>query len=226
MTALISLKEVTKSYRSGELDVPVLRGIDLTIDHGEYLVVMGRSGSGKSTLMNILGCLDRPSSGRYELDGNEVHALDDDALSMIRGKTIGFVFQSFHLLRSMTLLENVALPMTYQSVDNALRFERARDLLERVGLGHRVEHRPNQVSGGERQRTAIARALVNQPSLLLADEPTGNLDSKAQASILELFRELHREMGVTIVIVTHDPQLAQAGDRVVYVSDGRVVDQA
>jgi putative ABC transport system ATP-binding protein len=202
----------------------VLRGIDLSVHAGEYVAIMGRSGAGKSTLMNILGCLDRATSGRYVLDGHDVGELDDDALSGVRGRTIGFVFQSFHLLRSRTIVENVELPMEYQDVPPAEREQRARDLLERVGLGHRLDHYPQQLSGGERQRVAIARSLSNQPRLLLADEPTGNLDTAAQCRILELFAQLQEETGVTMVMVTHDEAIGEAAQRCVIVSDGLVLE--
>ena len=221
---LVRLTAITKTYRAGEVDVPVLRGIDLTIDAGAHVAIMGRSGSGKSTLMNILGCLDQPSSGHYVLDGRDVSGLPDDAVSAIRGRTIGFVFQQFHLLPGRTVLENVELPMEYQEVPADERRARAAALLERVGLGHRLRHRPHQLSGGERQRVAIARSLANRPRLLLADEPTGALDSKASAVILDLFAELHAETGVTLVVVTHDDAVGAAAQRRVHVSDGRVVE--
>jgi putative ABC transport system ATP-binding protein len=222
--ALIRLEGVTRVYRNGDVEVPVLRGIDLSIEAGEYVAIMGRSGAGKSTLMNVLGCMDRPTGGKYWLDGHDVGALDDDALSRVRGKTIGFVFQAFHLLKGLTIVENVELPMEYQGVPASQRRARAEELLRRVGLGHRLEHHPQKLSGGERQRVAIARALSNQPRLLLADEPTGNLDSAAQKNILALFEELRRETGVTLVIVTHDPALGEAAERCVVVSDGKVLE--
>jgi len=220
---LIELRGVTKIYNSGEVEVPVLRGVDLTIERGEHVAIMGRSGAGKSTLMNIIGCMDRPSAGSYRLDGQVLGELDDDGLSAIRGRTVGFVFQSFHLLRGLTVVENVELPMAYQHAPRAARRERAVALLERTGLGHRLEHRPHQLSGGERQRVAIARALVNLPSVLLADEPTGNLDSRARANVLQLFDELHRELGITLIIVTHDPEIGAAAKRLVEIADGRIV---
>jgi putative ABC transport system ATP-binding protein len=221
---IVRLEGVTRTYRNGEVEVPVLRGIDLRIEAGEYVAIMGRSGAGKSTLMNILGCLDRATSGRYVLDGRDVGGLGDDALSQVRGQTIGFVFQSFHLLQSRTIVENVELPMEYQRVPAAEREARAKDLLVRVGLGHRLGHYPQQLSGGERQRVAIARSLANRPRLLLADEPTGNLDSAAQAKILSLFEELQRETGVTMIMVTHDEAIGEAARRRVLVSDGQVVE--
>jgi putative ABC transport system ATP-binding protein len=221
---VIQLNGVTKTYLAGKVEVPALRGIDLVVEAGECLAVMGRSGSGKSTLMNILGCLDQPSSGSYRLDGQEVNELDDDALSSFRGRTIGFVFQAFHLLRGVSVLQNVALPMDYQQVARREQHQRAADLLAKVGLGDRLLHRPNELSGGERQRVAIARALANRPRVLLADEPTGNLDSQAQARILDLFHRLHAETGVTLIMVTHDPAVARTAQRAVYISDGRVVE--
>ena len=220
--ALIALSEITKTYQLGEVDVPVLRGINLEIDYGEYVSIMGRSGSGKSTLMNIVGCLDQPTAGSYRLEGREVETLDDDELSDLRGRTVGFVFQSFHLLKNLTVLQNVELPMEYQGIVPSARRLKAASLLERVGLGHRLEHRPNQLSGGERQRVAVARALANDPSLLLADEPTGNLDSRAREAILGLFDELHRETNVTLVVVTHDPAIAERTPRVIRIADGKV----
>jgi putative ABC transport system ATP-binding protein len=222
---VIQLNGVTKTYLAGKVEVPALRGIDLVVEAGECLAVMGRSGSGKSTLMNILGCLDQPSSGSYRLDGQEVNELDDDALSSFRGRTIGFVFQAFHLLRGVSVLQNVALPMDYQQVARREQHQRAADLLAKVGLGDRLLHRPNELSGGERQRVAIARALANRPRVLLADEPTGNLDSQAQARILDLFHRLHAETGVTLIMVTHDPAVARTAQRAVYISDGRVVEE-
>jgi putative ABC transport system ATP-binding protein len=224
MTPLITLSRVTKTYHTDEVPVPVLYGIDLEVRVGEYVAVMGRSGSGKSTLMNIIGCMDRPSSGSYLLSGAHVEHLSDDQLSALRGKTIGFVFQSFHLLKGLSVIENVELPMEYQRVPARRRHRRAIELLEQVGLAHRLTHHPGQLSGGERQRVAIARALVNQPSLLLADEPTGNLDSQAQKQILALFSGLQRETKLTTILVTHDPLVGQQADRIVQVSDGRVVE--
>lgn len=222
MSPLIELSGITKTYRTGEVDVPVLRGIDLQIHRGEQVVIMGRSGSGKSTLMNILGCLDQPTGGQYTLDGHAVAGLDDDAVSRIRGQLIGFVFQAFHLLKGRSVVENVELPLEYQAIDPAIGRERAIALLERVGLGHRLFHRPNQLSGGERQRVAIARALINEPRLLLADEPTGNLDTRARQQILDLFAALQAEGKLTTVMVTHDPEIGSMAGRLVRIADGRV----
>lgn len=223
MTALVDLRGITKTYRAGEVDVPVLRGVDLQIHRGERVVIMGRSGSGKSTLMNIIGCLDQPTSGRYALDGHQVSGLDDDDVSRVRGQLIGFVFQAFHLLKGRTVIENVELPLEYQQVGAEEGRARATSLLERVGLGDRLDHRPNQLSGGERQRVAIARALVNQPRLLLADEPTGNLDTSARQQILELFTALQAEGDLTTVTVTHDPEIGAMASRLVRLADGVVV---
>lgn len=220
MKPLVTMQNITKSYHVGENDLPVLRGINLTIHKGEQLVIVGRSGSGKSTLMNILGLLDQPTAGAYYLAEQHVPSLDDDSLSALRGETIGFVFQSFHLLPGMTIWENVALPLTYRKIASEERRERASSLLKRVGLGHRLSHLPQQLSGGERQRVAIARALINRPSLLLADEPTGNLDSKSQQNILALFYELQQETGLTMVMVTHDQSIATHAQRLINISDG------
>jgi putative ABC transport system ATP-binding protein len=223
-TPIVALEQITKTYRSGDLDVEVLRGIDLQIGSGEHVALVGRSGAGKSTLMNIVGCLDQPTSGTYTLDGQDVSELGDDRLSEVRGATIGFVFQSFHLLESRTIEENVELPMEYQNVAAPRRRQRSTELLERVGLGHRFGHYPRQLSGGERQRVAIARSLANRPRLLLADEPTGNLDSAARDQILELFDELVEETEVTLVVVTHDDYISDRAPRCVTLSDGRVVE--
>ncbi len=219
---LIQLQGVTRVYHAGNLAVPVLHGIDLAIHPGEYAVLMGRSGSGKSTLMNILGLLDRPTQGTYHLLGQDITALDDDAISALRGRTIGFVFQSFHLLNHLTIEQNVGLPMEYQGASARARHARATELLERVGLTHRLGHRPNQLSGGERQRVAIARALSNNPSVLLADEPTGNLDTAAQQRILDLFAQLHTQDRLTLVMVTHDPAIGAAASRLIRITDGRI----
>ena len=223
MTAHIALTGITKTYRRGADEVPVLNGVDLEIQRGERVAIMGRSGSGKSTLLNILGCLDEPSSGGYLLDGVDVAHLPDDDLSKVRNRTFGFVFQAFHLLKGMTIVENVELPMEYSNVSEKDQRHRALELLELVGLGHRVSHRPSELSGGERQRVAIARALANRPSIQLADEPTGALDTRAQVAILELLTQIHASLGTTMIIVTHDPKVAEElGDRTIRISDGRV----
>lgn len=221
---VIAMRDITRSFQAGEQKVQVLKGVHLEIFPGEYVAIMGRSGAGKSTLMNILGCLDRPSSGQYLLEGRDISKLPDDALSTVRGKAIGFVFQSFHLLKDLDVRENVELPMEYQGVAANVRKERAEELLVRVGLGHRLTHRPKKLSGGERQRVAIARALANKPRILLADEPTGNLDSSARQSILDLFDELIAEENLTLVMVTHDELIGELAQRKIIVSDGRIID--
>ncbi len=219
----LELRGITKVYRRDQADVPVLHGVDLSIERGERVAVMGRSGSGKSTLLHILGCLDLPSTGSYHLAGRDVSRLPDDELSRLRNATFGFVFQAFHLLKGLTVVENVELPMEYGAVPEREQRARALELLELVGLSHRVEHRPSELSGGERQRVAIARALANRPQVLLADEPTGALDTKAQEAILGLFADLHASLGTTMVVVTHDARVADAlGRRTIRISDGRV----
>jgi putative ABC transport system ATP-binding protein len=219
---LIAFRGLGRSYPSGDGWVHALRGIDLTVDRGELVAITGASGSGKSTALNIMGTLDTPTSGHYQLDGAAVEGLEDGELALLRNRKIGFVFQAFHLLPGSTALENVELPMIYAGLRPRVRRERARHALERVGLSDRADHRPNQLSGGQQQRVAIARAIVNDPLLLLADEPTGALDSTTSREILDLFRDLG-EQGVTLVIVTHDPKVAAFAERVVEFSDGRVV---
>jgi putative ABC transport system ATP-binding protein len=223
VTTLIDLHDLHKSYATGAAPVHALRGVSLTIEAGEFVALVGPSGSGKSTLMHLLGLLDHPTSGTYEFDGRDVGRLSRAALSRLRNEKIGFVFQGFHLLPRQTAWENVAMPLVYAGVSPWKRRSRAIDLLGVVGLADRIDHRPNQLSGGQQQRVAIARALVNQPRLLLADEPTGNLDSTTGAEILAEFRRLHREEGQTVVLVTHDPQVASAADRAVTLRDGRIV---
>jgi len=220
--ALIEFSDLGRAYTSGDGVVQALDHVDLTIEPGELVAITGASGSGKSTAVNIMGTLDNPTSGSYRLDGQLVEGLDDTELALLRNRKIGFVFQAFHLLPGASALENVELPMVYAGMRPRARRERARAALERVGLGERAGHRPNQLSGGQQQRVAIARALVNQPLLVLADEPTGALDSTTTREILTLFRELSRE-GVTLVVVTHDPAVAAFAERVVEFSDGRVV---
>ena len=219
---LIRLENMAKVYDTGKLKVLGLKKVNLTIRRGEFVAIMGQSGSGKSTLMNILGCLDRPSLGHYYLDGVDVAGMDADELSLIRNKKIGFVFQSFNLLSRMSALKNVELPMTYARTNKRLRAERAEELLKRVGLGKRVNHQPNELSGGQRQRVAIARALANDPPLLLADEPTGNLDTAASVEIMELFSQLHTE-GTTVVVVTHEEEIAAFTERIIRFRDGEVI---
>ncbi|RPG81050.1 MAG: ABC transporter ATP-binding protein [Crocinitomicaceae bacterium TMED114] len=221
MAALIQVRDVWKTYQVGEQQVHALRGLSMEIGQGEYTALMGPSGSGKSTLMNMLGCLDTPTSGRYHLAGEDVGTLDDNALADIRNRRIGFVFQTFNLMPRYTALENVALPLVYASASKADREARAREVLEQVGLGDRMDHRPNELSGGQRQRVAVARALVNRPDLLLADEPTGNLDTKTSVEIMALFDEIHAA-GNTVVLVTHEEDIAAYARRVVRLRDGVV----
>ncbi|MFL6021848.1 MAG: ABC transporter ATP-binding protein [Marmoricola sp.] len=219
--AIIELDGVRKTYATGAVAVEALRGIDVRIDEGEYVAIVGPSGSGKSTLMHILGCLDVPSQGRYELAGRDVSDLEETELAHIRNREIGFVFQQFNLLPDLNALRNVALPLVYAGVGPAEREQRARAALERVGLSDRAEHRPGELSGGQQQRVAVARALVTEPSMILADEPTGNLDSVSSADVLGLFRELH-EAGRTIVLITHENDIAAQADRVLTIHDGEI----
>ena len=221
--ALIQLQNVTKTYDSGENAVQALKGIDLAIGRGEFVSIIGPSGSGKSTLMHILGCLDSPSTGRYWLDGEDVASLSGGQLARIRNKKLGFVFQTFNLLPRASVLKNVELPLLYAGIDSDERRQRAADALARVGLGNRAKHRPGELSGGQRQRVAIARALVNNPSMILADEPTGNLDQKTGSDILRLFEEVS-EAGQTVILVTHDPGIASRTQRRVKIVDGLIVD--
>jgi putative ABC transport system ATP-binding protein len=219
--AIIALEGVSRVYTSGRLAVPALVSVDLQINRGEFVAIIGPSGSGKSTMMNILGCLDRPTSGRYILDGTPVDTLDDDGLARLRSRSIGFVFQSYNLLPRTTALENVSAPLMYQGVRRRERHARARAALERLGLGDRLDHEPTELSGGQQQRVGIARALVTEPALLLADEPTGNLDSHSGAEVIALFHDLHAS-GRTIILITHDPEVAAVADRQVHIRDGRI----
>jgi putative ABC transport system ATP-binding protein len=219
--SLLVLDNVTKVYHMGDVDVHALRGVSITVDEGELVAVMGASGSGKSTIMNIVGCLDRPTTGRYLLAGEEVSTLDRYALAKRRNRTLGFVFQSFNLLPRTSALDNVELPLLYAGMRTKERHERARAALERVGLGDRVNHHPNQMSGGQQQRVAIARALVSNPKVILADEPTGNLDSATSEGVIATFQEL-RDSGITVVLVTHEPDIASHAARVITMKDGRV----
>ncbi|HZT79351.1 MAG TPA: ABC transporter ATP-binding protein [Gemmataceae bacterium] len=222
--SLIKLQDIRKTYRLGEVEVPVLKGVSLAIARGEMVALMGASGSGKSTLMNILGCLDRPTSGKYWLDGQEVSRLSADQRALVRNKKIGFVFQSFNLLARTSALENVMMPLAYTAADlsEAECRRRAVALLKRVGLGDRMHHVPSQLSGGQQQRVAIARALVNNPPMLLADEPTGNLDSRTSEEILAMFQKLNAEEGITILLVTHAPEVAEHARRTIRIRDGLI----
>ncbi len=223
--AVISVRDLKKVYVLGEVQVHALRGVSVEVEEGEFLAVTGPSGSGKSTFMHILGCLDRPTSGQYFLDGKDVSRLSRNELAAIRNRKIGFVFQGFNLLSRTTAIENVELPLLYngKSIKTAERHRRAQDALAAVGIADRAHHMPNQMSGGQQQRVAIARALINNPSIVLADEPTGNLDSRSGAEVMELFRRLNAERGVTLIIVTHDPRVADQCHRVVEIFDGAVV---
>ncbi len=220
---MIALQNIRKTYKQGGTEIRALDGIDLSIAQGEFVAIMGPSGSGESTLLNVLGALDKPDSGTYHLDDDEIGSMDDDASSDLRNRRIGFVFQSFHLLPRLTVLENVLLPQRYAAVEDTTAEQRARVLLERIGLGQRMTHLPGELSGGQLQRAAIARALLNQPALLLADEPTGNLDSKSATDVLALLTELHAN-GQTMVLVTHDPHIAAQAQRTIHLKDGKVAE--
>ena len=222
---IIKLEEVNRIYDTGKVQVPALVDVNLDVANGEFLAIVGPSGSGKSTMMNILGCLDRPTSGLYVLDGQPVDELTDDGLALVRSRSIGFVFQSYNLLPRTSALENVATPLMYQGVGRKERLRRAQAALERLGLGDRLSHQPSELSGGQQQRVGIARALVTEPALILADEPTGNLDSHSGAEVLSLFKDLHA-LGRTIVLITHDVEVATAADRAVHIRDGRLQEVA
>lgn len=222
MEELITIKDLNKVYSTGSVQVHALKNVNLEIKRGEFIAIMGQSGSGKSTLMNILGCLDRPTSGRYVLDGLEIDKQNADELSLIRNKKIGFVFQAFNLIPRTSVLRNVELPMIYARVKSSVRKERAMELLEKVNLKDRVSHMPNELSGGQKQRAAIARALANNPPIILADEPTGNLDTQSSEEIIGIFEELNRE-GCTVILVTHEPDIALHAERVILFKDGQIV---
>ncbi len=219
---IITVDNINKTYKNGSLELQVLKNISFKVDKGEFLAIMGSSGSGKSTMMNILGCLDNQYEGRYILDGIDISKSTENELSEIRNKKIGFIFQSFNLLPRLTALENVELPLVYSSIPKEERHKRANELLEMVGLKDRTHHRPNELSGGQRQRVAIARALVNDPSIILADEPTGNLDSKSEGEIIEILQKLNK-MGKTIVIVTHEPSIGEIAERKIIFKDGEII---
>jgi putative ABC transport system ATP-binding protein len=221
MDLVIKLRDITRNFPLGNEVVKVLKGIDLDIERGEYVALMGPSGSGKSTLMNLLGCLDTPTSGNYELNGKDVSNMSDDELAEIRNKEIGFVFQTFNLLPRTTALENVALPMIYAGKTKRERIERATEVLADVGLADRMDHKPNQLSGGQRQRVAVGRALVNNPTIILADEPTGNLDSKTSDEIMNLFNQIHAA-GNTVILVTHEEAIAENAHRIIRLRDGKI----
>lgn len=224
MEIVFEMNQVKKIYKMGDVDVKALDGISFKIKKGEFVIIMGPSGSGKSTTLHIMGCLDKPTSGNVYIDGVDVSKLNDKSLAKIRGEKIGFVFQQFNLLPRLTALENVELPMMYKGVPLKKRRKRAKELLELVGLGDRINHKPTQLSGGQMQRVAIARALANEPSYILADEPTGNLDSKSGEDILEIFKRLNKD-GMTVVIVTHDPELELLGNHVIFLKDGKIQEE-
>jgi putative ABC transport system ATP-binding protein len=219
---MIYIDDLWKVYDTGKIKVPAIQGINVEIEEGDFVAIIGASGSGKSTFMNIIGCLDRPTSGGYELDGISVETLDDASLALIRNKKIGFVFQSFNLIPRLSAYKNVELPMIYGRVDKKTRAKRTADALKRVGLEDRMDHNPNELSGGQKQRVAIARALVNNPAIILADEPTGNLDSRSSSEIMEVFKELNNE-GATIILVTHEHDIAAVAKRTIHFKDGRII---
>lgn len=223
MNEMISIKNLNKIYKTGPVEIHALKDVNIEINYGEFIAVMGHSGSGKSTLMNIIGCLDRPTSGKYLLDGIEIDKQSADELSLIRNKKIGFVFQAFNLIPRTNVLRNVELPMIYAKINSKHRRERAMELLEKVSLQDRITHMPNELSGGQKQRVAIARALANNPPIILADEPTGNLDTNSSEEIMSIFRKLHRE-GSSIIVVTHEPQVAKYADRIIVFKDGAVIE--
>ncbi len=221
---VVRLDNVVKTYSMGESEVHALRGISFAIEQGEFLSIMGPSGSGKSTCMNMIGCLDRPTSGIVEINGKETAKMTEKELALLRNQTVGFVFQQYHLIASMNVLENVMLPLKYQKVEKSERVERAKQALEAVGLGERIEHRPHELGGGQKQRVAIARAMITKPKILLADEPTGALDSTTGKQVMELFKTINREKGTTVIIVTHDPGIGASTERCIKILDGQVTE--
>lgn len=225
MNKMISIKNLNKIYKNGSVEVHALRDVNLEIAHGEFIAIMGQSGSGKSTLMNIIGCLDRPTSGEYILDGIDISKQGQDELSLVRNKKIGFVFQAFNLIPRTNILRNVELPMIYAKVKSSNRRQRAFELLEKVGLRDRINHVPNELSGGQKQRVAIARALANNPPIILADEPTGNLDTQSSEDIMEIFKSLNNE-GNSVILVTHEPEIAKYADRVIVFRDGVIIEDS
>lgn len=223
METVVSLQDVVKTYIMGENEVHALRGISFDIQQGEFVSIMGPSGSGKSTCMNMIGCLDRPTSGIVKINDRETATMSEKELAILRNKTVGFVFQQYHLIPAMNILENVMLPLKYQKVDRALRLEKAKAALESVGLAERIHHKPHELSGGQKQRVAIARAMVTQPKILLADEPTGALDTETGKQVMEMFRKINSEQNTTIIIVTHDPRIGESTERCIRILDGQIV---
>ncbi len=224
MENVVSLVDVVKTYIMGDNEVRALRGVSFDIEQGEFVSIMGPSGSGKSTCMNMIGCLDRPTSGIVKINGRETAKMNEKELSVLRNQTIGFVFQQYHLISSMNVIENVMLPLKYQKVDKSLRYERAEEVLEEVGLTERIHHKPNELSGGQKQRVAIARAMITKPKILLADEPTGALDSETGKQVMEMFRKINGEQNTTVIIVTHDPRIGESTKRCIRILDGQIVE--
>ena len=224
MENVVSLVDVVKTYIMGDNEVRALRGVSFDIEQGEFVSIMGPSGSGKSTCMNMIGCLDRPTSGIVKINGRETAKMNEKELSVLRNQTIGFVFQQYHLISSMNVIENVMLPLKYQKVEKSLRYERAEEVLEAVGLAERIHHKPNELSGGQKQRVAIARAMITNPKILLADEPTGALDSETGKQVMEMFRKINGEQNTTVIIVTHDPRIGESTKRCIRILDGQIVE--